>query len=99
MALSSTSKKQYKEVGHGLKPCVTVADKGLSESVVAEINRALNDHELIKAKIAISDRNTRKTIIEEICRDCQAELIQEIGKMALLYRASNNTKLRTSNIR
>lgn len=96
--LSAQHKKQFRTLGHGLKPVVTVAGKGLAESVVAEINRALEDHELIKIKIAIEDRVDRKTLIKELCALCHAELIQEIGKIALVYRKAKKSHEKKSNL-
>jgi len=48
MSLSTATKKQYRTIGHGLNPVVTIAGNGLSAGVMAEIDRALEDHELIK---------------------------------------------------
>ena len=55
MNLSQSQKKQFRSIGHSLHPLVTVATKGLSETVMAEINRALFDHELIKVKFSVGD--------------------------------------------
>ena len=44
-------RKQFRSIAHHLKPIVTVADKGLTANVVAELSRALQDHELIKVKV------------------------------------------------
>lgn len=99
MSLSSESKKQFRAIGHKLKPVVTVAGKGLSANVVAELNRALDDHELIKVKIALEDRDDRRMIIQSLEQEVRAELVQTIGKIALIFRASNKPKLTTSNIR
>jgi RNA-binding protein len=85
MPLKATQKKNLRGQAHHLKPVVTVADKGLSESVVAEIERALNDHELIKVKIR-ADREIRKTLAQNIAEQCKAELIQTIGQVACFYR-------------
>jgi len=70
---------------HHLKPLVTVADKGLSATVMAEIERALNDHELIKVKLK-GDREARKAWAESIASQCRAELVQSIGQIASFYR-------------
>ena len=51
MPLTQEQKKQYKSIGHHLKPVLTVADNGLTEGVLAELERALGDHELIKIKV------------------------------------------------
>jgi RNA-binding protein len=85
MPLKATQKKNLRGQAHHLKPLVTVADKGLSESVVAEIERALNDHELIKVKLR-ADREIRKAWAVEIAEMCKAEVIQTIGQVACFYR-------------
>lgn len=99
MSLSSDKTKQYRTIGHGLNPIVTVAGKGLTDSVVAEIERALEDHELIKVKVAVIDRTARKAIIKELCSSNNAILIQEIGKIALIFREAKDPNPRKSNIR
>lgn len=99
MVVSNDNKKHFRQIGHGLKPVVMIAGNGLSEAVLAEVHRALEDHELIKIKLSVIDRAIRKEFIEEICTSCNAELIQEIGKVALIYRASQKPNIKTSNIR
>ncbi len=81
----SGQKKHLRALAHHLKPLVIVAGKGLSESVVAEIERALNDHELIKVKLR-GDREARQAWAADIARQCGAELIQVIGQVACYYR-------------
>jgi len=85
MPLKASQKKNLRGQAHHLKPLVTVADKGLSKSVVAEIMRALNDHELIKIKLR-SDRETRKQWATSIVELCDAELITTIGQVACYYK-------------
>ena len=53
---TSKELRQLRAQAHSLKPIVTVAGKGLAPSVLQELDRALNDHELIKVKIAVGDR-------------------------------------------
>jgi len=85
MTLNPTQKKRLRALAHHLKPLVTVAGKGLSDSVVAEIERALNDHELVKIKLR-AERVERKTWQNAIAERCQAELVQSIGQVACFYR-------------
>lgn len=99
MTLAPDRKKHFRSLGHNLKPVVTVAGKGVTENVIAEADRALEDHELIKIKVAIVDRAARKEAIDSLCKSCKAELIQEIGKVALLFREARKPKLGKSNIR
>ena len=98
MPLTQEQKKQYKSIGHHLKPVLTVADNGLTEGVLAELERALGDHELIKIKVNILDRESRLEAIAELCKSGKAELVQVIGKMALLYRKNVNVNKQLSNI-
>ena len=99
MTVSRETIKHYRTIGHNLKPIVMISDNGLSEGVLSELNRALTDHELIKIKIAINDRDTRKHVISELCKTCNAQNIQEIGKVALIYRESDKKAIKTSNVR
>lgn len=85
MPLKASQKKNLRAKAHHLKPLVTVADKGLSESVIAEIERALNDHELIKVKLR-SDRVKRQAWAASIAEQCSAELVQSIGQVACFYK-------------
>ena len=98
MALTQEQKKQFKSIGHHLKPVLIVAENGLSEGVVAELERALNDHELIKVQFRITEREDRRALIDEISRVGRCELVQEIGKMALLYRRNPKPNKNLSNI-
>lgn len=97
--ISNDQKKHYRTLAHGLNPIVTVAGKGLTENVLSELDRALEDHELIKIKLAITDREIRKAVIKEIAQQSHATLIQEIGKVAVFYRPAKEPKIKTTNIR
>lgn len=98
MSLSNEQKKHYRNIGHNLKPVVTIAGKGLSETVINEIERALDDHELIKVKFVIEDRDMRAQAIDETCKQTGALEIQKIGKVALLFRAAKKRNAKLSNI-
>jgi RNA-binding protein len=98
MPLSIDRKKQFRTIGHKLNPIVTVASNGLSPNVVAELNRALDDHELIKVKLAIAEREDRKELVAELVQLPNVELVQEIGKVVLLYRPNKKPNPKLSNI-
>lgn len=98
MPLTQEQKKQFKSIGHHLKPVLIVADNGLTEGVLAELERALNDHELIKVQLRITEREDRLQLINELCKAGKAELAQVIGKMALIYRKNPKPNKNLSNI-
>tara|TARA_B100000965_G_scaffold226210_2_gene189376 strand:+ start:1458 stop:1712 length:255 start_codon:yes stop_codon:yes gene_type:complete len=77
---------------------VLVSENGLSEGVMNELDRALEDHELIKIRVNTMDREDKVAIINEICAQCGAELAQVIGKMAVLYRPAKKQNPKLSNL-
>ena len=98
MTLTQEQKKQFKSIGHHLKPIVTVADNGLTEGVLAELDRALHDHELIKIQLRLAERDDRKAIIDELCQKSSSVLAQSIGKVALIYRKNPQPNKNLSNV-
>ena len=75
---TSKELRQLRAQAHSLKPVVTVAGKGLAPSVLEELDRALNDHELIKVKVAVGDREQRESVIGELCTQSDAYLVQRV---------------------
>jgi len=98
MPLSAERKKKYRALGHNLSPIVTIGDKGLNEGVMGELNRALDDHELIKVKLAVVEREDRQTLVKQLAALHGVELVQQVGKVALLYRANPKPNPKLSNL-
>lgn len=98
MSLNQEQKKHFKSLGHHLKPVVTVAEQGLSDNLMAELDRALNDHELIKIQLRLSEREDRQAMLTELCQQSSATLVQSIGKMALIYRKNPRANPKLSNV-
>ncbi len=90
--------RQLRTIGHKLKPVVTVAGKGLNEGVLAELERALADHELIKIKLAVGSREARTDITDQICAQLGAEMVQRIGNVIVILRRSDKPDPRLSNL-
>ena len=93
MNLSTKQKQHLKGLAHSLKPVVLRGANGLTEAVLAEIEIALNHHELIKVKVASEDRETKNLIIEAIVRETGAEKVQVIGKTLVMYRQTEERKI------
>ena len=95
---ASLDHKQLRAIGHKLKPVVTVAGNGVTDSVLQEVRRALDDHELIKVKIAVGDRESRSAATEAICSTTGATLIQSVGNIVLLLKRAKQPDPRLSNL-
>jgi RNA-binding protein len=98
MNLNKKQIQYLKGVAHALKPVVLLGNNGLTEAVVAEIDYALNHHELIKVKIPTDDKENKALIVEAICRETNATKIQVIGKTLIIYRQSAESKIRIPKI-
>ena len=93
MTLTTKQKQFLKGLAHHLSPVVMLGGNGLTEGVLAEIDNALNHHELIKVKIAGADREVKQLIIDAIVRETNAVNVQTIGHVLVLYRQSDDKKI------
>jgi RNA-binding protein len=84
--LSPVRLRELRAAAHHLQPVVSVAGNGLSPAVVAEIDRALTTHELIKVRIYGEDRVQRGELLEAICQQVAAQAVQHIGNILVLWR-------------
>jgi RNA-binding protein len=90
----TTKQKQYlKGLAHNLKPVVMLGQHGLTEGVLAEIDAALNHHELIKVKVSAADRETKQLIVDAIVRETNSAQVQVMGNTLSLFRSSEEKKI------
>jgi RNA-binding protein len=86
MPLSSHQKRYLRGLAHALDPVILVGQKGVTPSLVKELDGALAHHELVKVKLADADRDDRADSIELLREGTKAELVQTIGRIACFYR-------------
>ena len=86
MNLTEQQRKHLRRLGHDRNPIVLIGQGGLSPNVVAEMDRALTDHELVKVRARVGDRDERDRILDELATSTRSELVQRIGHVALYYR-------------
>ncbi|KFC94533.1 RNA-binding protein [Leminorella grimontii ATCC 33999 = DSM 5078] len=70
-----------------------IGANGLTEGVLAEIEQALEHHELLKVKISTEERETKMLIVDAIVRETKACNVQVIGSMLVLYKPSKDKKI------
>jgi RNA-binding protein len=88
--LTAAERKALKGRAHKLEPVVQIGAKGLTDEVVAEIERALSAHELIKVRAGSLERTERDAVLKEIVARTGAEEIQQVGKVFVLFRKSDH---------
>jgi len=86
--LSPSERKSLKARAHALDPVVTIGARGLTDEVLAEIDRALRAHELIKVRAAL-ERGEREHALAAICEKIGAQAVQHIGKVLVLFRKND----------
>jgi RNA-binding protein len=84
--LTPSERQALKARAHKLDPIVMVGAKGLTPEVVKEIDLALRSHELIKVRAPGMDRDDLDAMLAEVATMLDAEPVQRIGKILVLYR-------------
>lgn len=92
IALTAAQNRFLRGQAHDLKAMLQVGGKGVTDAVVAEIDGALEHHELIKVKIAAEDREARERLVNEVARRSGAAVVQRVGHVAVLYRPSKDKR-------
>ncbi|MCD9098755.1 ribosome assembly RNA-binding protein YhbY [Luteimonas fraxinea] len=91
-ALTAAQTRFLRGQAHGIKAMLQVGGKGITDALIAEIDAALEHHELIKVKVGASDRDERDAMIADLAGRTASELVQRIGHVAILYRQSKDRR-------
>ncbi len=86
LQLSSDERRELRARAHNLNPVVSIAENGLTEGVLKEIEVNLTAHGLIKIRVYGDSRENRATYLEKICAETGAAPVQQIGKLLVVYR-------------
>jgi putative YhbY family RNA-binding protein len=86
MSLTPRQRATLKARAHALEPVVTIGQHGASEAVIAEVDRSLAAHGLIKVRLAGADRTDRADLAAALCAGTGADAVQQVGRILVLYR-------------
>ncbi|GAB1408179.1 ribosome assembly RNA-binding protein YhbY [Thermomonas brevis] len=92
VALTNAQIRFLRGQAHDLKAILQVGGKGITDALAAEVDGALEHHELIKVKVAAADREDRDAMIAALAERTEAVLVQRIGHTAVLYRPSKDQR-------
>lgn len=84
--LTARERAHLKARAHALEPVVQTGSSGVTDTLVAEVDRALKAHELIKVKVNTDDRADRIAIGDELCGRTGAAAVHRVGKVVILWR-------------
>ncbi len=98
MQLDNETIKRLRGIGHHLKPIVTIGSKGLTQNIIDETDRALNDHELIKIRLPAGSKDEREQMANELAKVTHSKMVHTIGRMGLLLRKNPDANPNLSNI-
>lgn len=89
MALTNPQLRYLRGLAHDLNPVIMVGNKGVTDALVAELESALEHHELVKVRISAGDRDARDAVGADLIERTKAEKVQRIGNVLSLYRRSS----------
>jgi len=84
--LSGKQRRYLRSLGHELRPIVQVGRDGLDDGLIAAVDRALTDHELIKIKLGEAADLDRHDAAADLAARTRSEVAQVLGNTVLLYR-------------
>lgn len=85
--LTGKQRRHLRGLGHKLQVIVQLGKGGVDEGVVAAIDQALSDHELVKIKVGENAELDRHETAEELAKQTKSQVAQVLGNTVLLYRA------------
>ena len=92
VALTAAQTRFLRGQAHDLKALLQIGNKGVTPAFLAELDAVLEQHELVKVKVAGEDREARDAMIGELAEKADAALVQRIGHTAVLYRPSKERR-------
>lgn len=84
--LTTRERAHLKARAHALQPVVLVGHAGVTPTIIAEVDRALTAHELIKVRIGSAEREAREALGDELAATTDAAVVHRVGKALILWR-------------
>jgi RNA-binding protein len=85
-SLTPRERSHLKARAHALAPLVQVGNAGVTAQLIAEVDRALTAHELIKVRVGSDDRERRVALGDQLADATDAAVVHRVGKVLILWR-------------
>jgi RNA-binding protein len=86
LRMTGKQRRFLRGLGHHLDPIVQVGKEGLTEGLVAALDAALLQHELVKIKLGEAAGSDREALGAALAESAGGELVQVLGRTVLVYR-------------
>lgn len=86
ISISQAERRALKRMAHALEVVVRTGNAGVTDAVIAEADKALKHHELMKVRVLAAEREARDALVQQLCTALDAALVQRVGHVATLYR-------------
>lgn len=83
--INPKQRKFLEKSAHDLTPLVQIGGAGLTENQISQIDRLLNEHELIKIKFN-EFKEEKHELSADISQNTDSTFVRLIGNVLILYR-------------
>ena len=87
--LNSKQRAKLRSLASNISPTTIVGKDGLTDTVLAQIDRELTARELVKVSVLEGADSTAKEYLQIASVNLKAEEVCSIGRKFVLYRMSN----------
>lgn len=90
--LTGKQKRFLRSKAHHLRPIFQVGKDGVNENMLVQVNEALDKRELIKVTVLQNCLEDKNVVADLLVEGTNAELVQVIGAIIVLYKESEDHK-------
>ncbi len=92
--MTSKERAYWRAKANTLEPVIQIGKDGISDNLITQIDDALDARELIKVRVHLETApKTPKELAREIADSLNADIIQIIGGIIVLYRQADPDKI------
>ena len=91
--LTGRDRRHLRRLAHAQDPVVQIGAAGVTPAVIAALDRALRDHELVKVRLP-RERDERGEMAGALAEQTRSAVAGLVGHVAVLYRPASEPERR-----
>ncbi len=84
--LTGKQRSYLRSQGNRFDPIIHIGKEGITTGVIEQVNKALEDHELVKGRVLKNALEEAREAAKELAGECEAEVVQVIGNVFILFK-------------